>query len=112
RDAGAEVDQRVAVDVLDDAAARPPHVDRHGAADALGDRAEPALLERAGLGAGDLGDDPPRLGDLAGGHGCSPPSSAAACPSARPLRLARPLAACSTPATLRPLGADPHLLSG
>ena len=77
RDAGAEVDQRVAVDVDEHAAAGGVDEDRQRRADPVGDvrllAVEP--LERAG--AGDLGDEAALLGQgraagvLVGGHGAS-----------------------------------------
>ena len=68
RDAGAEVDEGVAVDVLDDAAAGALDVDRQDTAHALGDGGRAALLDRAALRAGDLRDDPTGLDDLGRGH--------------------------------------------
>ena len=56
-DAGAEVDQAVAVDVLDDAAARARGEDGQHGAHAAGDRGGAAGLQLLRLRAGDGGDD-------------------------------------------------------
>ena len=62
RDARAEVDEHVAVDVLDDAAVRADGVHRHHRADAGGDRGGLAGGELARARAGELGDEAARPG--------------------------------------------------
>ena len=61
-DAGAEVDERVAVDVDDDAAARRGHEDRQDVAQAAGNAPLTALEQLTGHRAGDLGDEIAVLG--------------------------------------------------
>ena len=63
RDAGAEVDQRVAVDVDEHAAARSIDEDRQGRADAPGHDRGPAGHQGLGLGTGNGGDEVAALGD-------------------------------------------------
>ncbi len=57
RDAGTEVDQAVAVDVLDDAAAGPRHEDGQRGSHTLRDHGRTAGLQLLRLRAGDGGDD-------------------------------------------------------
>ena len=61
-DAGAEVDELVAVDVDEDGAVRALDEHRKGRRDAARDRREPTLLEGLRLRSGNRGDDPPFLG--------------------------------------------------
>ena len=61
-DAGAEVDEGVAVDVDDDGAAGRLHEDRQGRADGAGDGRRAPLEQRARPRSGDLGDEPALLG--------------------------------------------------
>jgi hypothetical protein len=70
-DARAEVDERVAVDVLEDAAAGRGDEDRERGADAVGDVLLLALQSGQALGSGDLGDEAALLGQAgaAGGGG-------------------------------------------
>jgi hypothetical protein len=69
RDAGREVDQPVAVDVLDDCAGGPRRHDRVDVRDALRHRARPALEPLARPRSGDLRDDLALLRDV---HACLP----------------------------------------
>ena len=74
-DTRAQVDEPVAVDVLDDAAGRAGHEHRHGDAHATGDRSDPALAQFGGDRSGDRGDEFAALFDGAefhGAHSCSP----------------------------------------
>jgi hypothetical protein len=66
RDAGAEVDQPVAVDVLEYPRAGPDHEDGQGRAHPLGDGALPARLQLPRARPGDLGEKPALLRNLVG----------------------------------------------
>ncbi len=66
RDAGAEVDQVVAVDVDQDPATRTDDVRRKAHAHPCGDRRTPAGLQLLGLRAGQIGDE---AAFLSNGHG-------------------------------------------
>ena len=73
-DAGAEVDEAVAVDVLDDRAVGPLDVDGEAAAHTDGDGLQPTLVEHEGLRSRHLRHDPPPgegvVGHGLGQHGC------------------------------------------
>ncbi len=83
RDAGGEVDQAVAVDVLDDRVGRPGRHDRMDRPDARGHRVRPPIEPLAGPRARDLGDELAFLRDV---HRRRPPRPA----PARRRRPARP----------------------
>jgi hypothetical protein len=57
RDPGAEIDERVAVDVFNHAAAGAGDVNRQHAAHALGDRCRPSCMQFARTRAGNFGDE-------------------------------------------------------
>ena len=72
-DARAEVDERVAVDVDQHATARLVDVHRQRAADPLGHRSHPALVDRERARPGDLGDQATLLGEVGTTHAIGQP---------------------------------------